>query len=52
MLEILGSFRQPTYCLETVKIVLVDGWTKIVHVCCCKNITSNEWLGVCVEKTC
>ena len=24
--------RQPTYCLGTVKIVRVDGWTEIVHV--------------------
>ena len=24
MLEFLGNFRQPTYCLETVKTVRVD----------------------------
>ena len=29
---------QPTYCLGTVKTVQVDGWTKIVHVCCLHNI--------------
>ena len=23
---------QPTYCLGTVKIVRVNGWTEIVHV--------------------
>ena len=28
MLEFLGSFGQPTYCLKTVKTVQVDGWTK------------------------
>ena len=38
MLEFLGSFGQPTYYLGTVKIVRVDGWTKIVHVCCLQNI--------------
>ena len=38
MLEFLGSFRQPTYCLRTVKTVLVDGWTQIVHVYCLQNI--------------
>ena len=38
MLEFFGSFKQPTYCFETVKIVRVDGWTKIVHVCCLQNI--------------
>ena len=30
--------RQPTYYLGTVKIVRVDGWTEIVHVCCLHNI--------------
>ena len=30
---------QPTYCLGTVKIVQVDGWTKIVHACCLHNIS-------------
>ena len=29
---------QPTYCLGTVKIVWVDGWTEIVHVCCLHKI--------------
>ena len=29
---------QPTYCLGTVKIVRVDGWTEIVHVCYLHNI--------------
>ena len=29
---------QATYCLETVKTVRVDVWTKIVHVCCLHNI--------------
>ena len=29
---------QPTYSLGTVKIVQVDGWTEIVHVCCLHNI--------------
>ena len=29
---------QPTYRLETVKTVRVDGWTEIVHVCCLHNI--------------
>ena len=29
---------QPTYCLGTVKIVRVDGWIKIFHVCCLHNI--------------
>ena len=34
-----GSIHgQPTYCLETVKTVRVDGWTEIVHVCCLHNI--------------
>ena len=31
-------YGQPTYCLETVKTVRVDGWTEIVHVCCLHNI--------------
>ena len=29
---------QPTYCLGTVKIVQVDGWIEIVHVCYLHNI--------------
>ena len=29
---------QPTYCLETVKTVRVNGWIEIVHVCCFHNI--------------
>ena len=29
---------QPTYCLETVKTIRVNGWTEIVHVCCLHNI--------------
>ena len=28
----------PTYCLGTVKTVLVEGWTEIVHVCYLHNI--------------
>ena len=36
--KFLGSFEQPTYCLRTFKTVQVDGWTKIVHVCCLQNI--------------
>ena len=36
--KILGSFGQPTYCLRTDKTIWVDGWTKIVHVCCLQNI--------------
>ena len=38
MLEILGSFGQPTYRLGTVKTVRVDGWTEIVHVFYLHNI--------------
>ena len=34
MLEFLGSFGQPTHCFWTIKTARVDGWTKIVHVCC------------------
>ena len=35
---ILSSFGQPTCFLGIVKTVRVDGWTKIVHVCCLHNI--------------
>ena len=52
MLEFLGSFGQPTHCFWTVKTARVDGWTKIVRVCCLQNIAYSEWLGVCTETNC
>ena len=52
MLEFLGSFGQPTHCFWTVKTSRVDGWTKIVHVCCLQNIAYTEWLGVWTETNC
>ena len=33
MLDEGAVHGQPTYCLGTVKIVWVDGWTEIFHVC-------------------
>ena len=38
MLDERAVHGQPTYCLETVKTVWVDGWTEIVHVCCLHHI--------------
>ena len=38
MLDEVVVHGQPTYCLGTVKIVRVDGWTEIVHVCYLHNI--------------
>ena len=38
MLDEGAIHGQPTYCLGTVKIVRVDGWTEIVHVCYFHNI--------------
>ena len=38
MLDDGAVHGQPTYCLETVKTVWVDGWTEIVYVCCLYNI--------------
>ena len=38
MLDKGAGHGQPTYYLETVKTVRVDGWTEIVHVCCLHNI--------------
>ena len=29
----------PTYCLGTVKIVMVDDWTEIIHGSCLHNIS-------------
>ena len=29
---------QPTHCLRAVQTAWVDGWTKIVHMCCLQNI--------------
>ena len=29
---------QLKYCLGTVKTILVDGWTEIVHICYLHNI--------------
>ena len=38
MLDEGAIHGQPTYSLETIKTVRVDGWTEIVHVCCLHNI--------------
>ena len=38
MLDEGAVHGHPTYCLGTVKTVRVDGWTKIVHICCLNNI--------------
>ena len=38
MLDEGAVHRQPTHCLGAVKTARVDGWTKIVHVCCLQNI--------------
>ena len=38
MLDQGAIHGQPTHCLGVVKIARVDGWTKIVHVCCLQNI--------------
>ena len=38
MLDEGAIHGQPMYCLGTAKIVRVDGWTEIVHVCCLHNI--------------
>ena len=38
MLDEGAIHGQPTYCLGTVKIVQVDGWTEIVRVCYFHNI--------------
>ena len=38
MLDEGAVHGQPTYCLGTVKTVLVDCWTEIVHICYLHNI--------------
>ena len=49
MLEFLGNFGQPTYCFWTIKTTQVDGWTKIVHVCCLQILLKMNGLE-CVRK--